>query len=156
MDTLVQSSIRILPLVLIFLIGCSPKKNVQLNELKWLMGSREMVADNELIIETWEQENDTLFIGKSYVATQYDTTLTETIQIVQKENIIYYIPLVFDQNEGAPVLFELISEHPEQLIFENTEHDFPNRICYYKDGKNINAWIEGGDQKIDFYFMTTK
>tara|TARA_R110001592_G_scaffold111529_4_gene308998 strand:- start:147 stop:623 length:477 start_codon:yes stop_codon:yes gene_type:complete len=156
MDILEQKSIKLFVVVLIFITSCTPKETINLNQLNWLLGSREMVAGNNLIIETWEQENDTLFIGKSYNVTQYDTTLTETIQIIQKENIIYYIPLVFDQNVGEPVLFELISEHSEQLIFENKEHDFPNRICYYKDGENINAWIEGGDNKIDFYFIKTR
>ncbi|MCB9361319.1 MAG: hypothetical protein H6588_08460 [Flavobacteriales bacterium] len=156
MVTLVQRSIKLFVVVLIFLTSCTPKETINLNQLNWLLGSREMVANNNLILETWEQENDTLFVGKSYNVTQYDTTLTETIQIIQKGNIIYYIPLVFNQNGGEPVLFELIPEHPEQLIFENKEHDFPNKICYYKDGENINAWIEGGDKKIDFYFIKTK
>ena len=156
MDILVQKNIKLFIVVLIFITSCTPKETISLNQLNWLLGSREMVAGNDLIIETWEQENDTLFIGKSYNVTQYDTTLTETIQIIQQGKIIYYIPLVFDQNGGEPVLFELKSEQPEQLIFENKEHDFPNRICYYKDGDNINAWIEGGDKKIDFYFIKTK
>ncbi|TXB64259.1 hypothetical protein FRY74_10730 [Vicingus serpentipes] len=156
MGTLAQKSIKLFIVVLIFLTSCTPKETITLNQLNWLLGSREMVSGNQLILETWEQENDTLFIGKSYNITQYDTVLTETIQVIQKENIIYYIPLVFDQNGGEPVLFELKSEHPEQLIFENKEHDFPNRICYYKDGGNINVWIEGGDKKIDFYFIKTK
>ena len=156
MGILVQKNIKLFVVVLIFITSCTPKETINLNQLNWLLGSREMVAGNDLIIETWEQENDTLFVGKSYNVTQYDTTLTETIQIIQKENIIYYIPLVFDQNEGEPVLFELKSKYPEQLIFENKEHDFPNKICYYKDGENINAWIEGGDKKIDFYFIKTK
>lgn len=158
MGILDMKSIKVLlfPLLTIFLFGCSSKEPIKLNQLQWLLGNREVVVDNQIIIETWEQENDSMLIGKSFVANQYDTALTETIQIVQRENIIYYIPLVFNQNEGAPVLFELISDNPEQLVFENTEHDFPNRICYYKEGKNINAWIEGGGKKIDFYFMTTK
>lgn len=156
MDILVQRNIKLFIVTLFFLISCAPKESISLNQLAWMLGSREMVTSNELILETWEKENDTLFIGKSYNLTQYDTTLTETIQLIQKENIIYYIPLVFNQNEGEPVLFELISQNPEQLIFENLEHDFPNRICYFKDDKNINAWIEGGDKKIDFYFMTTR
>lgn len=156
MGTLAQKSIKLFIVVLIFLTSCTPKETITLNQLNWLLGSREMVSGNQLILETWEQENDTLFIGKSYNITQYDTVLTETIQVIQKENIIFYIPLVFDQNGGESVLFELKSEHPEQLIFENKEHDFPNRICYYKDGDNINAWIEGGDKKIDFYFIKTR
>lgn len=140
-------------LLLITFLSCNQKSKININDLSWIEGSREVIIENDLIIEVWSKENDTLLVGKSYIATEYDTTLTETIQIIQKEGTIYYVPLVFDQNEGKPIMFELKSNNPKKLIFENLEHDFPQRICYYKEGNNINAWIEGDDKKIDFYFI---
>lgn len=145
--------VRILSLVLIILTGCSQKYQIDISELNWIIGSRKAVVNDNLIIEKWEQENDTVLIGKSYVATVEDTVLMETIQIVQTSETIYYIPTVFDQNDGKPVKFKLKSSDPEQLIFENLDHDFPQRIYYYRKGKNLNAWIEGNDKRIEFYFI---
>ncbi len=152
MDILEMKSIKtfILLGLITFLISCNQQGIVKINQLNWLLGSRQMEAGEEIIMETWEQNNEILE-GKSYAISGGDTTLTETIQIKELEGKLYYIPLVFDQNGGVEVKFELKSDNPEQLVFENLAHDFPKKICYYKDGKNINAWIEGGDKKIDFY-----
>jgi len=147
------------PVIIFFLLltllwGCTPNSQISINELSWIVGSREAIVEGNMIVEKWVKQNDTLLIGESYSVTEYDTILTETIQIIQKEETIYYVPLVFDQNEGKPIMFELKSNNPQKLVFENLGHDFPQKIGYYKKGKNINTWIEGNGKKIEFYFIT--
>lgn len=137
---------------LLIMLSCS-QSSIHLNQLEWMLGTREAVVGEKLIREVWEKENDSLLVGKSYEVTSYDTTLTETIELKSVAGTIYYIPLVFDQNNREAIMFQLNSSNPEQLVFENPEHDFPQKIVYYKEGDNINAWIEGNNQKIEFYFM---
>ena len=89
--------------------------------------------------------------GKSFFIENIDTTILETIEIKKIDNETFYCPKVVDQNDGEAVLFKLTSSDPTKLVFENAQHDFPKKICYYKEGNNINAWIEGNGKKLSFY-----
>jgi hypothetical protein len=58
-----------------------------------------------------------------------------------------YIPII---NKGKPVMFTLIESEPGVWIFENKEHDFPQRVVYsQKTDGSLFAWIEG-EQKGQF------
>jgi serine/threonine protein kinase len=75
----------------------------------------------------------------------------DEIEIKIIDNETFYCPAVVDQNDGESVLFKLTSTDPTKLVFENAQHDFPKKICYYQEGNNINASIEGNGKKIPFY-----
>lgn len=137
-------------ILLLTLCFCTPKAKT-INKLEWLIGSRSMEQNGQVIYETWSKTNDQLLSGKSFFVENKDTTVLETIEIKIIDNETFYCPTVVNQNDGEAVLFKLTSTNPTQLVFENAQHDFPNKICYNQEGKNINAWIEGGDKKIPFY-----
>jgi len=137
-------------ILLLTLCFCTPKAKT-INELEWLVGSRSMEQNGQVIYETWNKTNDQLLVGKSYFIENNDTTILEAIEVKIIDNETFYCPAVVNQNDGEAVLFKLTSTNPTQLVFENAQHDFPNKICYNQEGKNINAWIEGGDKKIPFY-----
>jgi hypothetical protein len=42
---------------------------------------------------------------------------------------------------SAVFLSRTIAEH--EIVFENLQHDFPQRIGYKRDGDSLLAWIEG-------------
>jgi hypothetical protein len=45
---------------------------------------------------------------------------------------------------GQPeVAFGLVSLTATQVVFENREHDFPQRIIYWRAGASLQARIEG-------------
>lgn len=137
-------------LLLLPLCFCTPKSKT-LTDLDWIIGTRSMQQGDQTIYESWTKTNNELFSGKSFFITNNDTTILETIEIKVIDNEIYYCPSVVNQNDGKPVQFKLTSTQPDKLVFENSEHDFPKKICYNKDASNIDAWIEGDDKKIPFY-----
>ena len=48
------------------------------------------------------------------------------------------------QPGGAPPVMFAISEHKEKrVVFENKDHDFPQRVIYWREGANLRARIEG-------------
>jgi hypothetical protein len=53
------------------------------------------------MLEVWEISNDTLYSGKSFSIEGPDTTLSETVQLIQRHDGIYYIPTVSNQNGGV-------------------------------------------------------
>lgn len=116
-----------------------------MSEIDWILGKWQVNKSNSF--EEWTKADDHLYRGKGYEVRKNDTLIAETIEIVQKEKTIFYIPSVSDQNNGKPVEFKLVSRKPEELIFENKAHDFPQRIIYSKVGNNeIDARIEGKKQ----------
>jgi hypothetical protein len=105
-------------------------KQQEILKAHWLIGTWENKTSRGSIYETWEKQNETTFYGKSYTLREEDTVVFENIQLVQKQEGLFYIPVVKNQNQGLPVSFTLrtISEH--EMIFENPKHDFPQRISY--------------------------
>jgi hypothetical protein len=51
---------------------------------------------------------------------------------------------VSNQNNQQPVYFKLISKEDGRYIFENKEHDFPQRVIYHLVSNDaVHARIEG-------------
>lgn len=83
------------------------------------------------MLETWKEKNRTLMTGKGLKLVGGDTTIQESIQLYANHKQIWYVPTVADQNDGAPVAFKLVSSTSHQFVFENPQHDFPQRIVYH-------------------------
>jgi hypothetical protein len=43
----------------------------------------------------------------------------------------------------SPVAFTAVETSAQRVVFENTAHDFPQRIVYWRDGDALVARIEG-------------
>ncbi len=131
--------------ILFFLVLFACKTQFELSELSWILGKWQVNESNSF--EEWVRVDDNLYRGKGYEIRKNDTLITESINIVQNGKEVFYIPTVTDQNEGKPVEFKLVSKKAKELIFENKNHDFPQRIIYVKVGENqIDARIEGEKQ----------
>ena len=131
-------------------------KQLSTLEGKWLMQTPEGT-----MMEVWEITNDTLYSGKSYSIEGADTTLSETVQLIQRHDGIYYIPTVTNQNDGVPIPFKLITSEAGVFVFENPTHDFPTKITYKTDQKNklsasISGKINGEERKIAFDYERVK
>ena len=129
-------------LCLIFLICFSCKAPNNLSDIDWVLGKWQVNESRSF--EEWLKVNDHLYRGKGYEVRKNDTLINETIEIVQRENSIFYIPTVADQNDGKPIEFQLVSKNKNELVFENEAHDFPQRIIYERtNAEVIDARIEG-------------
>jgi hypothetical protein len=122
-----------------------------------LQGTWSMDSRRGIIYESWQKINDSSLKIVSYKLMGNDTLLLETVSVAQKGNAIFYIPVVEGQNNGEAVVFTLTSSKNGQYIFENAEHDFPQRVIYELPvNNNFHAWIDGNDKgvyrKTDFYY----
>lgn len=132
---------------LIALNGCSDKDNgpSKLEQINWVLGYWEMVSPEGKVTESWVRTNDSVYsgIGK-YTDTAGQTLTTEEISIVLRNGELLYIPEVSGQNNGLPVIFKEASFSDTMIVFENKNHDFPQRIVYVKQGEGkMLAYIEG-------------
>jgi hypothetical protein len=79
---------------------------------------------------------------------------------VQRNGELLYIPAVRDQNDGLGISFRLITINEKDLVFENAEHDYPQRISYYHvSNDSLIAEIsgnKGGELKSEQFPMRRK
>lgn len=153
-------------------VSCKKEKNTtiegeptvktyeQLDKAKWLVGEWGSTSKEGNLTETWSQLNDSTLSGKTLFVSGKDTVFTETIEIVQKSDSLYYNTQVSNQNNGKPVSFKNINISDELLIFENRKHDFPQRIAYNRiSGDSLIASISGmkeGKESKESYPMKKK
>ncbi len=124
--------------------GCNADAEKEIKKAEWLIGTWENNTSRGNVYETWNKVNDNELSGKSYVLKEKDTTVFETIRLVQEQDSLFYIPTVKNQNNDLPLRFssKLISE--DRLVFENPKHDFPQIISYTKIGvDSLIAEISG-------------
>jgi len=97
---------------------------------EWLVGTWENKTTKGSTYETWTKSAQGELLGKSYMLKAADTVVFETIRLVAENGKLLYIPTVKNQNNALPVRFVSVKITPTTLVFENVNHDFPQKITY--------------------------
>ena len=123
---------------------CIMPEPPRIGRAMWLIGEWENTEDGATMFESWVLTDDSLLTGLSFTIDNGDTVQYETVELIQRGTDLYYIPTVSDQNDEEPVEFLLTVFTDSTLIFENPDHDFPQRIAYtnYR-GDSLLAVISG-------------
>lgn len=123
----------------------------------WLIGTWENKTEKGNLYESWRQQDEHLFFGRSYFVEASDTVILETIRLAQLKNGLYYLPTVKNQNGGKGITFKASKIGTDSLVFNNLTHDFPQKISYYRLGQDsLKAEISGyrnGKQETRFFPM---
>lgn len=151
------------------IVSCQKKEEKKTVEVKmypliekasWIIGSWGNTTKEGDLTETWTQLNDSILKGISFVQSGKDTLFTEHIEIIQKQNELFYNPRISNQNEGKMVSFKLTSSTEKELVFENPTHDFPQKITYtHISNDSLMAEISGkkdGKEEKESYPMKKK
>lgn len=149
--------------VLLIAFSACKNKTERVNKLMvadWLIGKWENNSEQGNLSESWEKQNDSVYLGHSYFIKGKDTLHFESIELKQKGENVLYIPVVRGQNEGKPVEFKLTLSTTKQMTFENPKHDYPQKIVYNQiNSDSLVATISGiqqGKQSIESYPMKKK
>lgn len=122
--------------------------STDLEKLSWII-DRWVSNDGESTsYEHWEKVSETQFTGGSETVKNGDTVFTEKLKIELIDGSVYYIADV--AHNPAPVKFKLTFLTDSEAVFENPEHDFPQKISYKYIEGNLNASIEGPSKKGDW------
>ena len=97
---------------------------------EWLVGTWENKTAKGSTYETWTKSAQGELLGKSYMLKAADTVVFETIRLEAENGKLLYIPTVKNQNNALPVRFVSVKITPTTLVFENVNHDFPQKITY--------------------------
>jgi hypothetical protein len=139
----------------LFILSCCPRNSFaqqaaddfhlfsRLTGGTWVMNAKK----GRTIYEDWKKKDKTTLAGKSYYLSGKDTVLLERHELVIRGSEIFYMANPTGQNNhDQPVPFKLVSSSGGLMIFENKEHDYPQRVVYRvgpEGDRNLLAWIEG-------------
>jgi len=137
------------------------KQYLKLEKAKWFLGNWENVSKASISREIWSQKNDSTLFGESFTTVEKDTVFYEKIDLIERNDSLFYIVSVRDQNKEKPVSFYMTKSTDNQIVFENPKHDFPNKIEYNKVGNDsifakIYGTQNGKQTSIDFPMNRSK
>ncbi len=121
-------------------------------KLKWLTGTwkRTGMKPGKMGTETWATSSPTKLIGTGITMKGKDTVVAEKLQLIIKNDSIFYVADVTENPE--PVYFKLTSITDHSFVCENLQHDFPKKIVYTLIKGKLKATISGNGKSIDYYF----
>jgi len=98
-------------------------------------------------------------IGMSRTVAGGKTVFTEYLQIREMNGQVASI--VSLGLNAKPTVFKLVKSSESEVVFENPEHDFPQRIIYRRESSDaLFARIEGQEKGVnrsmDFPYRRTK
>jgi len=155
---------RILPGLAVLLIALnvtaqaqSPKPSI--NDLAWLAGCWEANLRGREVNEQWMKPGGGIMLGMARTVSQGKAAEFEFTQIREdKDGSIYYVAKPSGQAEAS---FKLIKLENKEAVFENLQHDFPQRIIYrlQPDGSlfaRVEATVKGQTRGIDYPYKRSK
>jgi hypothetical protein len=122
-----------------------------MEKVSWLTGSWKRTNSRPGFsgFEKWDKQADKL-VGWGITMKGKDTSYVEKLQIVSKENELYYVADVPENKE--PVYFKFTALSENGFVCENAANDFPKKIEYKKNGNKVLATISGGGKSVDYVF----
>ena len=129
----------------VFLLFCgitlAQEKKTTIADLAWLAGCWDGSGGGREYLEQWMKPSGQTMLGMSRTVMNGKTVAHEFVQIREQEGDLFYIAKPSGQAEAS---FKLIKYNNQEAVFENPQHDFPQRIIYRleKDG-SLAAAIEG-------------
>jgi len=147
----------LIPALLIITSAYGQESNQQkFKKLEWLVGKwiRTNPQPGESGYETWSKASAFKLTGKGVTQKGKKTIFIENLEFSIKGNDIFYVVMV--TGEKQPTYFKLTELSNDGFTCENPQHDFPKKISYKRNGKNIKAVISGNGQSIDYNFAPAK
>ena len=124
-----------------FLPGIGGAQAPPLARAGWLAGCWELRAPNRVTLEMWMPPLGDLMLGASRTTVGAATSEFEQLKLkVEGEKLVY----IAAPSRQAETSFPSTIISDTLIVFENTAHDFPQRIIYRRRGADsIIARIEG-------------
>jgi uncharacterized protein DUF6265 len=108
----------------------------------WLAGCWALRSGDRVIEESWMPERGGVMLGMSRTSRGDLMREYEFVLLQAAGTTLEYRVLASHQPE---VVFRAAGVSPNEVVFENPEHDFPKRIGYRMVSRDsLEAWVDGG------------
>ena len=109
-------------------------------DLAWMSGSWVQDKPGEKVSETWLGPGNGMLAGVNLTTWTGGRKTFEFLRIADTPTG----PSYFASPGGrAPVEFRMKELGDRRIVFENPQHDFPQRILYWREGEQLLARVEG-------------
>jgi len=106
----------------------------------WMQGSWRAESHGTRMEEHWTSAGGGVMLGMHRDVDPKGKFAFEFLRIEQKDGSLVYLAMP----SGRPATpFPLKSNTADKVIFENLQHDFPQRIIYWRDGRKLCGRVEG-------------
>lgn len=113
---------------------------LHLADMAWMAGDWTEEAPGAVTRETWLAPRDGLMAGVGQTYRPGKPPRVEFMTISEGPQGLVFTGVVDAQ---APIRFTLKSAEGGKAVFENPEHDFPNRVIYWRCDADLCGRIEG-------------
>jgi hypothetical protein len=145
--------IILVKLVLIFLIVMPAVTTGQicatLDSLYWMLGEWQQDHGKKITTETWTKLSPSTYegFGQTVLKSEDKITFIESLRIIEMSGEVFYLAKV-SHNE-FPISFKLSECSNNSVVFENANHDFPQKIVYQlsKDGLILTVTVSNNDRQ---------
>ena len=132
-----------------------------LNAVEWVIGEWQATPGQVVIREQWQRVSETTFEGESVTTSLVDGEVAnhESLRLLEMSDGVFYLAKV--THEDLPVPFRLTECSNDIFVFENADHDAPQRLIYTLmqasgSGKSeLEVRLEGDGMK-DFSLIFTR
>jgi hypothetical protein len=134
-------------------IGAAPSAGAEINDVSWLSGCWASDGGEPGSGEQWTSPAGGSMFAVSRTVRNNKTVAFEFLRIIETENGgLLYIALPSGQTLTT---FVMISLSADEVVFENPDHDFPQRVAYQRPSADrlvgrIEGAINGGRRRIEF------
>ena len=106
----------------------------------WMAGSWGGTVGGVKMEEHWTAADGGVMVGMHRDVRPNGKVFFEFLRIEKRDGVLAYVA----QPGGRPATaFPLKSIDASSVVFENLQHDFPQRIIYRRDGDRLCARLEG-------------
>lgn len=118
-----------------------------LDDLAWMTGSWSATSEDGTVSEEhWTTPAGRLMVGMHRDVRKDGGAFFEFLRIEETAEGIHYVA---SPRGGPATAFRLTGSTPHRAVFENPDHDFPQRIVYRRDGDTLCAGIAAMDHEPD-------
>ena len=141
---LVAGAGAVMPSLMIASLATAAAQPRSIEVLAWLGGCWETASGGRTVEEQWMAPRGGSMVGVSRTLRENSLVEFEVVVIREQENQLAYEA----HPSGQPsAVFISRAWTDSTVVFENLQHDFPQRIGYQRSGSNsLLAWIEGNRQ----------
>ncbi len=115
-----------------------------LSEVAWLTGSWVGEGSESRSEEHWTEARAGLMLGVNRTIAGGRTVFFEYLRIERRPEGLVYLASPLGRDPPTP--FTLIEHGERRAVFENPEHDFPQRVIYWLEDDELHGRIEGVEQ----------
>jgi hypothetical protein len=117
------------------------------SDLTWLRGCWRGEDDGAVTVERWRPHHHEGLVGENRTTKNGKLVHSERLKIERAANGITLTAFPTGQ---AHAIFTAVEAAERRIVFENLDHDFPQRIIYWSEADDtLTARIEGSEDGKD-------